>query len=268
MTVSGVRSSCPEKSVFCLELVPSGGPVPGFPCYLRGGTGRGRGRGPPGGCLGGGQPRADCGDVAGPAPASMTGRGFQNGFTARTGRVVRWPGAAVGGLNRRAALPGPRPRPRLFELRLLLAASAAAVAGGWVSRCPVLAVAHRAKSMAPLGVQLVKDVPRLVNGTGWPARGSRRPGQFTPGAVMLAGNDSGPRPALTGGHRDRRGPGAGRLRWPWPLGRGPERNRGHRQQDEGQRNVRRHRVLHGAPPRLSAAIAPVVPWFLGRCARH
>ena len=60
-------------------------------------------------------------------------------------------------------------------------------------------------------MQLVKDVLRLVNGTGRPARGSRRPGHFTPGAVMRAGNDSGLQLALTltGHHRDRRGPGAG-----------------------------------------------------------
>jgi hypothetical protein len=37
---------CRENGVFCPELVPSGGPVPGFPCYLRGRQGGGRGRGP------------------------------------------------------------------------------------------------------------------------------------------------------------------------------------------------------------------------------
>jgi hypothetical protein len=41
-----------------------------------------------------------------------------------------------------------------------------------VSRCPVMAVAYRAKSMAPIGVQFVKDTLRLVNGTGGPARRS------------------------------------------------------------------------------------------------
>jgi len=92
--------------------------------------------------------------------------------------------------------------------------------------------------MAPIGVQLVKDVLRLVNGTGWPARGSWRPGRFTPGTVMAADSGSGLRLALAGYHRDRRRSGAGRLR---PPGRGPERNRGHRrQQNEGQRDVRRH----------------------------
>jgi hypothetical protein len=118
-------------------------------------------------------------------------------------------------------------------------------------------------------VQLRKDVLRLVNGTGWPAAGSRRPGQFTPGAVMRAGRDSGLRLALalTGHHRDRRGSGAGRLRWLRSPGRGPERNRGHRSEnDGGQRNVRRHQVLQGAPPRLPAAIAADLPCFLGRCA--
>jgi hypothetical protein len=92
--------------------------------------------------------------------------------------------------------------------------------------------------MAPVGVQLMKDVLSLVNGIGWPARVSWRPGHFTPGAVMPAGSDSGLRLALAGSHRDRRGCGAGRLRSP---GHSPERNRGHRrQQDEGQRKARRH----------------------------
>jgi len=36
----------------------------------------------------------------------------------------------------------------------------------------VLAVADRASSIAPIGVQLVKDVPRLRGGTGWPDRGA------------------------------------------------------------------------------------------------
>jgi hypothetical protein len=116
--------------------------------------------------------------------------------------------------------------------------------------------------MAPIGVQLVKDVLSLVNGVGWPARVSWRPGYFTPGAVMLAGSDSGLRLALAlaGYHRDWRWCGAGRLRSP---GHRPERNRGHRrQQDEGQRNARRHQVPHGASPRLATAIASVVPCFL------
>ena len=45
-----------------LELVPSGGPVPGFPCYLRGETGRGRGPGPPEGAW----------VAASPAPTAVT----------------------------------------------------------------------------------------------------------------------------------------------------------------------------------------------------
>ena len=65
-----------------------------------------------------------------------------------------------------------------------------------VSRCPVVAVAYRARGMAPIGVQFVKDVLCLVNGIGWPARVRWRPGHFTPGAVMPAGSDSGLRPAL------------------------------------------------------------------------
>src|SRR5262249_42951384 len=42
---------------------------------------------------------------AGPAPASMTGRGFRNDFTARTGQVTRWPRAAVVAANGRVAAP-------------------------------------------------------------------------------------------------------------------------------------------------------------------
>jgi hypothetical protein len=124
--------------------------------------------------------------------------------------------------------------------------------------------------MARIGVQLVKDVLRLVNGAGWPAGGNWRPGHVTPGAVMRAGSGSGPRLALawTGQHRDRRGSGAGRLRWPRSPGRGPERNRGHRRQDEGQRNARRHQVLQGAPPRLSMAIAAVWRCLPGRLSRR
>jgi hypothetical protein len=134
------------------------------------------------------------------------------------------------------------------------------------SRCPVLAVADGAKSMARIGVQLVKDVLRLVNGAGWPAGGSWRPGHVTPGAVMRAGSDSALRLALawTGQHRDRRGSGARRLRWLRSPGRRPERNRGHCRQDEGQRKVRRHQVLQGAPPRLSTAIAALWRCLLGR----
>jgi len=41
--------------------------------------------------------------------------------------------------------------------------------------------------MAPIGVQLVKDVLSLVNGIGWPARVGWRPGHFTLGAVVSAG---------------------------------------------------------------------------------
>jgi hypothetical protein len=114
--------------------------------------------------------------------------------------------------------------------------------------------------MAPIGVQLVKDALSLVNGTGWPARVSWRPGHFTPGAVMPAGSDSGLglALALAGVHRERRG--SGRRRSP---DRSPQRNRGQRcEKDEGQRYVRRYQVPHGAPPRLSTAIAAVVARFL------
>ena len=94
-------------------------------------------------------------------------------------------------------------------------------------RQPVLAVADRASSIAPIGVQLVKYVLHLLNGTGRPARGAGCP------------------------HRNRRGFGAGRPPWLWSPGRSPERNRGHRcQKDNGQRNARRHQVLHNALPQL------------------
>jgi hypothetical protein len=100
---------------------------------------------------------------------------------------------------------------------------------GWLValRRPVLDVADRASSVAPIGVQLVKYVLHLLNGTGRPARRARCP------------------------DRERRGSGAGRPPWLWPPGRSPERNRGHRcQKDKGQRHVRRDQVLHNALPQL------------------
>lgn len=105
--------------------------------------------------------------------------------------------------------------------------------GSLLASCrPVLAVADRAGSIAPIGVQLVKYVLHLLNGTGRPARGAGCP------------------------HGNRRGSGAGRPPWLWPPGRGPERNRRHRcQKGMGQRNVRRHQVLHNALPQLWTATA-------------
>ena len=114
------------------------------------------------------------------------------------------------------------------------------------SRQPVLAVADRASSIAPIGVQFVKYVLHLLNGAGRRARG--------------AGCS----------HCNRRGSGAGRPPWLWPPGRSPERNRGHRcQKDNGQRYVRGHQVLHNALPQLWTAVArslalssgPVCPAF-------
>ena len=103
-------------------------------------------------------------------------------------------------------------------------------------RQPVLAVADRASSVAPIGVQFVKYVLHLLSGTSRPARGAGYP------------------------HRNRRGFGGGRPPWLWPPGRSPERNRGHRcQQDNGQRNVRRHHVLHHALPQYWTAVAAVLP---------
>jgi hypothetical protein len=110
----------------------------------------------------------------------------------------------------RAAGAGAETKDLGFGLRFLLA-----------SRQPVLAVADRADSMAPIGVQLVKYVLHLLSGTGRPARGTGCP------------------------QRSRRGPGAGRPPRLWPPGCCPERNRGHRcRKDNGQRDVRRHQVLH------------------------
>jgi hypothetical protein len=112
-------------------------------------------------------------------------------------------------------------------------------------RRPVQAVADRASSVAPIGVQLVKYVLHLRYGTGRPGRGAGWP------------------------HRNRRGSGAGRRPWPWPPGRSPERDRGQRgQKDHGQRDVRRHHVLHHALPQVWAAAAAVLPRRLGRPARH
>jgi hypothetical protein len=82
--------------------------------------------------------------------------------------------------------------------------------------------------MAPICVQLVKDVLRLLKGIGWPARGNWWPGHFIPDAVMPA-DDRGRRLALTGYRRDRRESSAGRLRWLRSLGRSPQRNSSHRQ---------------------------------------
>jgi len=64
------------------------------------------------------------------------------------------------------------------------------------SRQSVLAVAYEAKSIAPIGVQLVKDVLRLLNGAGWSARGARRPDLLTHRGVVRAGSHRGPGPAL------------------------------------------------------------------------
>ena len=127
-----------------------------------------------------------------------------------------------------------------------------------VSRCPVMAVAYRARRMAPIGVQLVKDVLRLVNGTRWPARLSWRTGHFTLGAVMPFGSDTGLRLALalTGYHRDRRGSGS-----PRSPGRRSKRNRGRRcEKDEGQRDVRHHKVLHGASSIIDGDCRRLVSW--------
>jgi hypothetical protein len=112
-------------------------------------------------------------------------------------------------------------------------------------RRPVLVLADRASSIAPIGVQLVKYVLHPLSNAGWPTRGARCP------------------------HRDRRGFGAGSPPWRWPPDRSPQRNRSHRcQQDNSQRNVRRHQVLHNALPPLWTAVAAVLPCRLDRSARR
>jgi len=58
---------CRENGVFCLELVPSGGPVPGFPCYLGGRQGGEGGGGPPEGAW----------VAASPAPTAVTWLGLR-----------------------------------------------------------------------------------------------------------------------------------------------------------------------------------------------
>src|SRR6266851_1344380 len=110
-----------------------------------------------------------------------------------------------------------------------------------------LAIADCAKSIAAIRVQLVKYILHLLNGTVRSACGAQLPGRSMSGGVTHAGSHSGLRPTIIGCRRDRRRFGAGQppcLRSP---GRSPERNRGHRcENDNGQRNVRRHPVLHGA----------------------
>jgi len=113
----------------------------------------------------------------------------------------------------------------------------------------VLAVAHCANSVAPLGVQIVKNVLRLLSGDGWPTPGSRRPGHLRSGAVMGAGSRSGPGLDLTGRGRDWRWSGAGHALRLRPPGGSQARDRARGcQNDDGQQNGWRHLVLHGAPP--------------------
>src|SRR4029078_9590454 len=95
------------------------------------------------------------------------------------------------------------------------------------SRQPVLAVADRANSIAPIGVQLVKYVLHLLSSTGRASGAAGCP------------------------QRTRRGLGAGRPPRLWPPSCCPERNRGHRcHKDNGQRDVRCHQVLHNALPQF------------------
>ena len=158
---------------------------------------------------------------------------------------------------RRGSRRGPLSGPLLTVDGLMDASVAAPVLGArpriWgpgrgsllASRQPVLAVADRANSMAPIRVQLVKYVLHLLSGTGRPARG---------GGCDL---------------RNRRGPGDGRPPRLWPPSCCPERNRGHRcHKDNGQRDVRCHQVLHNALPQFWTAVAAVLPCRLDRSARR
>ena len=113
--------------------------------------------------------------------------------------------------------------------------------------------------MAPIGVQLVKYVLHLLNDTGRPTRGagylhrSRR----GPGAGRPPQLDPRPAPDLVTPEDAMRFTrsaavlaaavllAAGRPPRLWPPSCCPERNRGRRcRKDNGQRDVRRHQVLH------------------------
>ena len=155
------------------------------------------------------------------------------GTTQRPAADSRWYcGRASCGAG--AGWPGARPRIRGPGWGSLLA-----------SRQPVLAVADRADSMAPIGVQLVKYVLHLLSGTGRTTRGAGSP------------------------QRNRRGPGAGRPPRLWAPRCCPDRNRGHRcHKDNGQRDIRCHHVLHNALPQFWTAVAAVLPCRLDLPARH
>jgi hypothetical protein len=132
----------------------------------------------------------------------------RRGFTDVHGSALQHLTARVGWPGR----PGPGEATGLGQLSGLLPAgdllmyTVSRGAGRWLVRArgrirgsgccsllalcrPVLAVADRAGSIAPIGVQLVKYVLHLLNGTGRPARGGGCP------------------------HSNRRGSGAGRPPW-------------------------------------------------------
>jgi len=52
-----------------------------------------------------------------PAPASMTGWGFRNGFAARTGQVTWWPRTAVAAADGAPTTPAPPTRPTTMSTR-------------------------------------------------------------------------------------------------------------------------------------------------------
>jgi hypothetical protein len=165
------------------------------------------------------RPSSQCLATSVPASAAWAARAAVRqsaGITQRPAADSRWPCVRVSC----GAGAGARPRIWGSGLRFLL-----------VSRQPVLAVADRANSIAPIGVQLVKYVLHLLSGTGRPARGVGCP------------------------QRNRRGPGAGRPPRLWPPSCCPERNRGHRcHKDDGQRDIRCHQVLHNALPQFWTAL--------------
>ena len=170
------------------------------------------------GGVAGSRPSWQCLATSVPASAARAAVRQSAGTTQRPAADSRWYcGRASCGAG--AGWPGARPRIRSPGWGSLLA-----------SRQPVLAVADRADSIAPIGVQLVKYVLYLLNDTGRPGRGAGCP------------------------HRNRRGPGAGRPPRLWPPRCCPERNRGHRcHKDNGQRDIRCHHVLHNALPQFWTA---------------
>jgi len=145
------------------------------------------------------------------------------------------------------SVPSHQPRPKEPSFAHLCHRGDAAQRHRSYFSMPVLAIADPAKSIVAICMQLVKYILHLLNCTVWPARGARRLGHSMSGGVMHAGSRGGLRPTIISRRRERRGFGAEDPPWLRSPGRSPERNRGHPcENDNGQRNVRRHPVLHAA----------------------